>query len=224
MSSRPVAAYRRRSSRTDRGRASSASITASVSASTARRCGHASRSAVGNRSVAVAVAVYSEQEGSPSRSVRCYSREPESMLDELSQAVLAREEVVKYLRGGYGENEERARERVHAYLDELRTTQRYEFYRALQHPLYPILRKIEQSSRAHAPRRRRDAQPPRRVRVEPQEPHRLPGRTDRARRCRRAAAAHRGRHQPVRRAARAAAPPHHRARFRSGAARRIPRT
>ena len=65
------------------------------------------------------------------------------MLDELSQAVLAREEVVKYLRGGYGENEERARERVEAYLDELRTTQRYEFYRALQHPLYPILRKIE---------------------------------------------------------------------------------
>ena len=66
------------------------------------------------------------------------------MLDELSQAVLAREEVVKYLRGGYGEeNEERARERVHAYLDELRTTQRYEFYRALQHPLYPILRKVK---------------------------------------------------------------------------------
>ena len=28
------------------------------------------------------------------------------MLDEISQAVLAREEVVKYLRGGYGENEE----------------------------------------------------------------------------------------------------------------------
>src|SRR2546423_12537032 len=65
------------------------------------------------------------------------------MLDELSQAVLAREEVVKYLRGGYGEDETRARERVYAYLDELRTTQRYEFYRALQHPLYPILRKIE---------------------------------------------------------------------------------
>ena len=29
------------------------------------------------------------------------------------------------------------------YLDELRTTQRYPIYRALQHPLYPILRKIE---------------------------------------------------------------------------------
>jgi glycerol-3-phosphate O-acyltransferase len=68
------------------------------------------------------------------------------MLDELSQAVLAREEVVKYLRGGYGEDEARARERVYAYLDELRTTQRYEFYRALQHPLYPILRKIERKA------------------------------------------------------------------------------
>ena len=65
------------------------------------------------------------------------------MLDELSEAVLAREEVVKYLRGGYGDGEARARERVHAYLDELRTTQRYGMYRALQHPFYPILRKVE---------------------------------------------------------------------------------
>ncbi len=29
------------------------------------------------------------------------------------------------------------------YLEELRTTQRYSIYRALKHPLYPILRKIE---------------------------------------------------------------------------------
>src|SRR5436190_6574953 len=54
------------------------------------------------------------------------------MLDDISQAVLAREELLKY-----------PREQVHAYLDELRTTQRHKFYRALQHPLYPILRKIE---------------------------------------------------------------------------------
>src|SRR5215510_7173431 len=54
------------------------------------------------------------------------------MLDDISQAVLAREEVLKY-----------PREQVNAYLDELRTTQRHRFYRALQHPLYPILRKIE---------------------------------------------------------------------------------
>src|SRR5580765_5020953 len=65
------------------------------------------------------------------------------MLDEISEAVLAREEVVKYLRGGYGEKGVRARDRIYAYLDELRTTQRYPIYRALQHPLYPILRKIE---------------------------------------------------------------------------------
>jgi glycerol-3-phosphate O-acyltransferase len=65
------------------------------------------------------------------------------MHDEISQAVLAREEVLKYLRGEYGDSGVQAREKVHAYLDELRTTQRYPIYRALQHPLYPILRKIE---------------------------------------------------------------------------------
>jgi glycerol-3-phosphate O-acyltransferase len=64
------------------------------------------------------------------------------MLDEVAQAVLAREEVVKYLRGD-GESGEQARERIFAYLEELRTTQRHGLYRALQHPLYPILRKIE---------------------------------------------------------------------------------
>ncbi len=62
------------------------------------------------------------------------------MLDDIAQAVLAREEVVKYLNGGFGEQ---ARERVFGYLDELRTTQRHGLYRALQHPLYPILRKID---------------------------------------------------------------------------------
>jgi glycerol-3-phosphate O-acyltransferase len=65
------------------------------------------------------------------------------MLDELTEAVLAREEVVKYLRGGLGDSRAHARERIYGYLDELRTTQRYPIYRALQHPLYPILRKIE---------------------------------------------------------------------------------
>jgi len=54
------------------------------------------------------------------------------MSDEISQAVLAREDVLRY-----------PREQVSAYLEELRTTQRHKFYRALQHPLYPILRKIE---------------------------------------------------------------------------------
>jgi 1-acyl-sn-glycerol-3-phosphate acyltransferase len=65
------------------------------------------------------------------------------MLDDITQAVLAREDVARYLRGGDGQTELEARERIHAYLDELRTTQRYPIYRALKHPLYPILRKIE---------------------------------------------------------------------------------
>jgi 1-acyl-sn-glycerol-3-phosphate acyltransferase len=65
------------------------------------------------------------------------------MLDDISQAVLAREEVIRYLRGGHGESGAQARERIYGYLDEMRTTQREKIYRALQHPLYPILRKIE---------------------------------------------------------------------------------
>jgi glycerol-3-phosphate O-acyltransferase len=65
------------------------------------------------------------------------------MLDDITQAVLAREDVARYLRGGPGQSELQARERIHAYLDELRTTQRYPIYRALKHPLYPILRKID---------------------------------------------------------------------------------
>jgi glycerol-3-phosphate O-acyltransferase len=65
------------------------------------------------------------------------------MLDDITQAVLARQDVARYLRGGHGQSELQARERIHAYLDELRTTQRYPIYRALKHPLYPILRKID---------------------------------------------------------------------------------
>jgi glycerol-3-phosphate O-acyltransferase len=65
------------------------------------------------------------------------------MLDDITQAVLARDDVARYLRGGHGQTELEARERIHAYLDELRTTQRYPIYRALKHPLYPILRKID---------------------------------------------------------------------------------
>jgi glycerol-3-phosphate O-acyltransferase len=64
------------------------------------------------------------------------------MLDDIAEAVLAREEVVKYLKHDPAKAAH-ARERIHEYLDELRTTQRYPIYRALQHPLYPILRKVE---------------------------------------------------------------------------------
>ena len=65
------------------------------------------------------------------------------MQDDIARAVMAREEIVKYLSGGYGERGQDARDRVVGYLEELRTTQRHGLYRALQHPLYPILRKIE---------------------------------------------------------------------------------
>jgi glycerol-3-phosphate O-acyltransferase len=63
--------------------------------------------------------------------------------DDITQAVMARPEVVRLLEHSKGENPAAVREQVFAYLDELRTTQRYPFYRALQHPLYPILRKVE---------------------------------------------------------------------------------
>jgi glycerol-3-phosphate O-acyltransferase len=62
--------------------------------------------------------------------------------DDITRAVLARDDVAKYLRGGDRGAETDAQRRIEAYLHELRTTQRYRFYRALQHPLYPILRKV----------------------------------------------------------------------------------
>src|SRR5918996_676504 len=65
--------------------------------------------------------------------------------DTIAEAVLAREEVVRFLEGSHGLTSDVARERVITYLEELRTTQRYELYRALEYPLYPILRKIERN-------------------------------------------------------------------------------
>jgi glycerol-3-phosphate O-acyltransferase len=62
--------------------------------------------------------------------------------EDLTQAVLARPELTRLLAHGHGQDPEQVRAKVLAYLDELRTTQRYPFYRALQHPLYPILRKV----------------------------------------------------------------------------------
>jgi len=63
--------------------------------------------------------------------------------DEITRAVLARDDVARYLRGQHGASEAETRQQIETYLTELRTTQRYRFYRALQHPLYPILRKVE---------------------------------------------------------------------------------
>ena len=64
------------------------------------------------------------------------------MRDDLTRAVLAHAEVARYLRGDVGRSAGDVETRVRKYLDELQTTQRYPFYRALKHPLYPILRKI----------------------------------------------------------------------------------
>jgi glycerol-3-phosphate O-acyltransferase len=64
-------------------------------------------------------------------------------MDDITEAVLARQEVARFLEGSHGLTSAVARTRVLAYLDELKTTQRYELYRALEYPLYPILRKIE---------------------------------------------------------------------------------
>lgn len=63
--------------------------------------------------------------------------------ESIAEAVLAREDVARFLEGSHGLSGAAARTKVLAYLDELQTTQRYELYRALEYPLYPILRKIE---------------------------------------------------------------------------------
>ena len=65
------------------------------------------------------------------------------MLDEITRAVLSREEVSRYLDGTRGERGADVRARIEAYVDELKTTQRYSIYKALKHPLYPILRKVD---------------------------------------------------------------------------------
>jgi glycerol-3-phosphate O-acyltransferase len=63
--------------------------------------------------------------------------------DDIIAAVLANEEVARYLHSAGGEADADVHARVLGYLDELRTTQRYPFYKALKHPLYPIFRKID---------------------------------------------------------------------------------
>ena len=63
--------------------------------------------------------------------------------DTIAEAVLARADVARFLEGSHGLTSAAARTKVMTYLEELQTTQRYELYRALEYPLYPILRKIE---------------------------------------------------------------------------------
>ena len=64
------------------------------------------------------------------------------MLDEITRAVLSRDEIAKYLEDAHGESGREARERIEGYLEELRTTQRYSMYRALKHPVYLLLRNV----------------------------------------------------------------------------------
>lgn len=65
------------------------------------------------------------------------------MLDEITRAVLSRDEIARYLEGASGESGREARERIEEYVEELRTTQRYSMYRALKHPVYLLLRNVE---------------------------------------------------------------------------------
>jgi glycerol-3-phosphate O-acyltransferase len=62
--------------------------------------------------------------------------------DDITQAVLSRGEMVRYLRGGAGLSPDQAQQQISGYLEELKTTRRYSVYRNLKHPLYPIFRKI----------------------------------------------------------------------------------
>ena len=66
--------------------------------------------------------------------------------DDITRAVLARDEVVRYLNGSHGATAAQAEQRVNEYLDELRTRQRHAIYRVLKHPLYPIFRKIDRQA------------------------------------------------------------------------------
>jgi len=61
--------------------------------------------------------------------------------EDLRQAVLAREDVRHLYEPPDGDPA--ALPRIEGYLEELRATQRHSIYRALKHPLYPILRKVE---------------------------------------------------------------------------------
>jgi glycerol-3-phosphate O-acyltransferase len=63
--------------------------------------------------------------------------------DDLTEAVLAREDVARYLHGSGDGKGPSPRQRVEQYLEEMRTTQRHAIYKALRHPLYPILRKVD---------------------------------------------------------------------------------
>ena len=65
------------------------------------------------------------------------------MLDEITRAVLSRDDIAKYLEESDGERGREARERIEGYVEELRTTQRYSMYKALKQPFNLLLRNVE---------------------------------------------------------------------------------
>jgi glycerol-3-phosphate O-acyltransferase len=65
------------------------------------------------------------------------------MLDEITRAVLSRDEIARYLADSQGERGREARERIERYVEELRTTQRYSMYKALKQPFNLLLRNVE---------------------------------------------------------------------------------
>jgi 1-acyl-sn-glycerol-3-phosphate acyltransferase len=65
------------------------------------------------------------------------------MLDEITRAVLSRDEIAKYLEDAHGRSGREARERIEEYLEELQTKQRYSMYKALKHPFKVLLRHVE---------------------------------------------------------------------------------
>ena len=54
------------------------------------------------------------------------------MLDEITRAVLSREEVARYLQGGHGESGRAARERIESYLARDRLAGDYDYFRLLE--------------------------------------------------------------------------------------------
>src|SRR5689334_23465738 len=65
------------------------------------------------------------------------------MQDDITRDVLSREELSRYRETSKGGRSDEVRARIEGYVEELKTTQRYSIYKALKHPLYPILRKID---------------------------------------------------------------------------------
>ena len=131
--------------------------------------------------------------------------------DEITEAVLAREEVARYLQAG-GDVEGAVRRASASRPTSTRCGRRSgtRSTRRSEHPLYPILRKVDRRAEGVDHIREGDRGRPRRLHLEPQEPSRLRARAAGPRGLRDPAAGDRRGHQPVRRAARRHQPPRHR--------------